>query len=184
LAESVAGYLADMDNVTRNTRDDFGAAPVAGTAEVVRSEERLLVGTRSHVVGRLRIAKRVVTEERVVTVTVRREELVVEQLPGADGQASLESLLVEQAAHGGDRADRTAGPAVDLWLSEEEVEVTTRVVPRERVRVYVDTVTAHVPVSGTVAREVVDVEATGSAQVAGDQMVLDDRGTASPTSTT
>ena len=48
--------------------------------EVIRSEERLVAGVERHVTGSVRIGKRIVTEERTVTVTVRREELYVENL--------------------------------------------------------------------------------------------------------
>lgn len=124
-------------------------------AEVVRSEERLQVGTRSEVVGRVRIAKRVVTEERTVTVTVRREELVVEEVP-VDPSGAPGGLLTEHPGPGSS-GTRTS-PSVEIVLSEEEVEVTTHVVPRERVRVYVDTVTELVEVDESVAREVVELD--------------------------
>ncbi len=133
------------------------------TAEVIRSEERLDIGRRSEVVGRVRIAKRVVTEERQVTVTVRREELVVEELP-ADAATSGSphpddgGSLLQQSTGG----THTSEPVLELWLSEEEVEVSTRVVPRERVRVYVDTVTGSVEVTETVGKEVVDVTEAGT----------------------
>lgn len=117
-----------------------------GAVEVVRSEERLTVRTRMQVSGRVRVAKRVVTEERTVTVTVRREELVVEHLPAGEDDAAPA------------RRPGTDGPVVELVLSEEEAQVTTRVVPRERVRVFLDRVTQEVDVSGEVAREVVDVD--------------------------
>lgn len=126
---------------------------VVGAAEVVRSEERLAVTTHFEEVGRVRIAKRVVTEERVMTVRVRREELVVEELPLDPGHGSL--VAGRPAQSGG---ERTAAPVVEMWLSEEEVEVITRVVPKERVRVFVDTVTELTEVSGTVAREVIEVD--------------------------
>jgi uncharacterized protein (TIGR02271 family) len=138
-----------------STSPDPAGRPRAA-AEVVRSEERLDVTTRVQEVGRVRIAKRVVTEQRVVTVNVRREELVVEELPVDPNHAPL---VVE---HGGLSGGARGGPpVVEMWLSEEEVEVTTRVVPKERVRVFVDTVTEVAEVRDTVGREVVEVEPLG-----------------------
>jgi stress response protein YsnF len=153
-----------MDNMDRMDRIDESSgadahaphAQQAGqTAEVVRSEERLHLDTVSEVVGRVRVAKRVVTEERVVTVSVRREELVVEELP-VDLDRPTGSLVVEASEVSAD-GTRGAAPVVEMWLSEEEVEVHTRIVPKRRVRVFVDTVTEMTEVSGTVDREVVEV---------------------------
>jgi len=137
------------------TRSDPADRPGAA-ADVVRSEEHLAVATHVREVGRVRIAKRVVTEQRVITVDVRREELVVEELPV---DPHHDALVVEGGGLSGDA--RSGSPVVEMWLSEEEVEVTARVVPKERVRVYVDTLTDVVEVGGTVAREVVEVDGTG-----------------------
>ena len=116
------------------------------TVDVVLAEERLTAGTRTVERGRVRVAKRVVVEERTVTVQVRREELVVEHLPAGSG-------TLDEAP-----ARTTGGPVLELTLAEEEVEVVTRVVPRERVRVYVDTVSSTEAVEATVAREEAAVE--------------------------
>jgi len=140
------------DNVT----DHSSAVPARDAAEVVRSEERLEVTTHTQVVGRVRVAKRVVTEERVITVSVRREELIVEELP-VDPDHVHDGLVTERSGAGSD-GTRTVAPVVDMWLSEEQVEVVTRTVPRERVRVFVDSETDFVDVAGTVAKEVVEVD--------------------------
>jgi uncharacterized protein (TIGR02271 family) len=141
--------------------DEQMTEPDAGTraADVLRSEERLDVVTHVQEAGRVRISKRVVTEERVVTVQVRREELVVEELPVDPGRVD-DPLVMAHSELSGD--SRTAPPVVELWLREEQVELVTRVVPTERVRVFVDTVTELVEVGGTVAREVVEVDELGS----------------------
>jgi stress response protein YsnF len=133
------------------------------SVEVVRSEEQLRVGTRSEVSGRVRLVKRVVTEERTVTVTLRHEELVVEHLPAGDaddaaagtGGVTPVPVGADQAVPGTAAAD---APTLELLLCDEEFEVVTRVVPRERVRVYVDQVTELVEVGEDLRREVLDVE--------------------------
>jgi stress response protein YsnF len=129
----------------------------ADAVEVIRSEQRLVAGVERRVGGRVRIAKRVVTEERTVTVTVRREELVVEHLPvpGTDARTDTEPGTsrtpdVPPAPHGSDAV-------VTLVLSEEVPEVSVRVVPRERVRAYVDRVTTLEVVTEDVDLERVDV---------------------------
>jgi uncharacterized protein (TIGR02271 family) len=149
-----------MSGMTGDHRNDHLTDPppdghAREAADLVRSEERLDVTTHVREAGRVRVAKRVVTEQRVVTVEVRREELVVEELP-ADPHRAYDPLVCDQTASPG--GARTAPPAVEMWLSEEEVEVTTRVVPKERVRVFVDTITEPVEVGGTVAREVVEAD--------------------------
>jgi uncharacterized protein (TIGR02271 family) len=125
-----------------------------GAVEVVRHEERLAVGTTRHAVGRVRVAKRVVTEERTVTVTVRREELVVEEQPLPSGTALDEAKGF---------ADRGGTPVLELVLWEEEVRTEVVAVPRERVRVYVDRVESSTQVTEELAREVVQVDRIGSA---------------------
>lgn len=117
-------------------------------AEVVRSEERLHVGTLSVPVERVRVRKVVVTEERTVTVTVRREELRVEREPIAPGDIDQEQLA------GPDQDPRV----VEMVLHEERVVVEREVVPVERVRVVVDRVTTQQPVEATLSHEEVVVE--------------------------
>ena len=126
------------------------SGPRGDGIEVIRSEERLVAGTQRVVTGRVRLAKRIVVEERTVTVSVRREELVVEHLPPGPSDVAT-----------GLRPSDAGAPVLELVLSEEEVEVVTRVVPRERVRVFVDTTQDSTAVEGTVRREVVDVTTEG-----------------------
>jgi uncharacterized protein (TIGR02271 family) len=135
------------DAVTAAARSAVGST-VSPAVEVVRSEERVVAGREVRVSGTVRIGKRVVTEERTVTVTVRREELFVEQL-GAEGGAGGP---VEPAPRD------PSQPVVTITLSEEEPVVGTRVVPREVVRLYVDRVTTDVRLDADVAREVVELD--------------------------
>jgi uncharacterized protein (TIGR02271 family) len=132
--------------------------PDAQGAEVVRSEEQLRVGTSRHAAGRVRVAKRVVTEERTVTVTVRREVLVVEQ-----------QALPANASDVTDRrtADSDGAPVLELTLSEEQVRTEVVVVPRERVRVFVDRVTGSTEVTEQLAREVIEVDEVDGADELG-----------------
>ena len=93
----------------------------------------------------VRVRKRVVSEERTVKVTTRREELVVERRP----------------ATASDHVDgHPQGSSFDhvFTLSAEEVTIQTRIVPKERVRVWVEPTVEHRAVSGTVRQEHVDVD--------------------------
>lgn len=116
------------------------------TVDVVRSEERLRVSSRRVPVERVIVRRHLVTETRTVTVQVRREELHVERVPIANGSPALAAA---------DAAD--TAPALVLVLSEEVPEVTMRVVPIERVRVFVDRITEQAPTDATLRREVVEV---------------------------
>ncbi len=115
------------------------------TAEMVRSEEQVRVGTQHIPVERVRLTRSVVTEQR--TVEVRREVLRVERELVEGAPAALPGV-----------ADLDAGkPFLEIVLSEEEV--VTRVVPRERVRVFLDRTNAgEHAVQAAVRREVVVAE--------------------------
>jgi uncharacterized protein (TIGR02271 family) len=106
-----------------------------------------------HECGRVRVRKVVRVEERHVTVQVRREELVVEHLPLAPGEPPRSGgAPFEPASH-----------VFTLW--QDEVEVHTRPVPYEEVRV------SKSPTSSTWHRrvplrfEVARVEEEGDVQV-------------------
>ena len=111
--------------------------------EITRSEEELRLTSAWRPVERLRLRKRIVTEQRVVTVELRREELVVER-----------ETLDDAPATWGDPGSRE--PLV-LTLSEEQAVITTVVVPVERVRVVVDRVTEEHELRTTLRAEQVDV---------------------------
>ena len=136
----------------RRGRDDADDAVVQLTGvegsgvEVVRSEERAQVSTERIGRRRVRLVKRVVVEQQVIEL--RREELHVEEVPLTD----LTLTGDEPALAVGRREP------LEILLSEEEVVVTRRVVPRERVRVYVDTVRESVEVAFPLRHEEVDVQ--------------------------
>lgn len=116
----------------------------SGDAVVTRSEERLDVSVAAVPVRRAVVRKVVVTEERTITVTVRREELRIEEWP-LDPAADVP-------------ATTAARRPIDLVLHEEQVEVVTRVVPVERVRVTVERRDGERTVTETLRREQVEVD--------------------------
>ena len=116
---------------------------------MTRSEEELLVGTRAHEAGRVRLRKYVVTEYVQQTVPVQREEVRIEREPISDAN-------VDQAL---------AGPGIseeehEVVLHEEELVVEKRVVPKERVRLAKDTVTDEQQVTEQLRKERIDVDDT------------------------
>ena len=133
--------------MTPSSEHDPALDPDPGPpSSIVRSEERLRVGTRTAVTGRVRVRKVVTSHEVTQTVTVRREELVVEELP-------VTGEPVEGTAAGGDRE-------LELVLHEERLVVTT--VPVERVRVRVERVGEDVTVSEVLRREQVGFDVVPS----------------------
>jgi uncharacterized protein (TIGR02271 family) len=119
-----------------------GARP-EDRAEVVRSEERLDVTTRRVPFARAVLRKVIVVEQRTITIDVAHEE------------ARLEILPIGEEWPDETRGAHTALP--DLVLSEEQVVVTKRTVPVERVRMRVEEVVMDAHVTGDVRREQVDV---------------------------
>lgn len=113
--------------------------------EVNRSEEQVRVGVRSAPHSVLRIRKVIVTEQQTITVTVRREELRITEEPATDDAAASRLL-----------ADRGDDELV-LVLHAEQVDVTTRVVPVERIRVRKTRVASATAITESVRREQVQV---------------------------
>lgn len=114
--------------------------------EVVRSEERLLVGSEVRVSGRAVLRKYVVTETVTHTFQVRHEEVRLDQEPVSGGAA-----VGQGEAFFDNRV-------VEVVLHREVPTVQLTVVATERVRLHVDTVTERVPVTTDLRRERVDVD--------------------------
>ena len=115
-------------------------------AVVTRSEEELHVTTRRRETRRARLTRFIETETVTRTVEVRHEQVRVEY-----------DLVTD-----GDRSDGPAdGPGVEdgRWtvLYDEEVVLTTRRVPRERVRLRTHSVTGEREISEVLRQERVEV---------------------------
>jgi uncharacterized protein (TIGR02271 family) len=114
---------------------------------MTRSEEELRVGTREREGGRARLRKYVVTEEVETTVPVRKEKAVLEREPITEDNVDA----------------ATSGPAIsgeehEVVLSEEEVVVEKKVVPKERVRLGKETETSEQQVSEEVRKEQIEAD--------------------------
>jgi stress response protein YsnF len=155
------------------------------TVSVVRSEEELAIEKRAVPYERVRLVKRIVTEQVTLTVDVRREELAVvrdaaaphaAEEPGVDAAPPQAGLLARVRDRlpvlrssstprvlGG---EPFAAETLDVTLMQEDVVVTKRIVPRERVRLRKEAVTEQSRVSEQVRKEHVDVESGASHSVA------------------
>ena len=114
---------------------------------MTRSEEEVRVGTREREGGRARLRKYVVTENVTQTVPVRKEKAVLETEPITDAN-------VDAATSGPDISDEEH----EVVLSEEEVVVEKKAVPKERVRLGKETEVADQQVSEEVRKERIETE--------------------------
>ena len=115
-------------------------------AEVTLSEEQLVVDTAPRPSERVRLRKRVVTEEVSVTIPLRREELVIEREPIAPGEAEAppDAQIVD--------ADW------DFVLLAEQPVIEKRIVPVEQIRLRKEVVVEEETISDQVRKEQVDVD--------------------------
>lgn len=125
----------------------YDATPQAsGRDYVVRSEEQLRVRTDQQVAGYARLEKFTVTETQTITVEVTHEEVRLVQRGVADPQQGEPAPAGPVGSDGG------------RWmvLSREEVVVSKRIVPVERVRLEVYPVTEQQQVTEQVRKEQID----------------------------
>jgi uncharacterized protein (TIGR02271 family) len=114
---------------------------------MTRSEEEVNVGTRQREAGRARLRKYVVTEEVTKTVPVRKEKAVLEREPITEGNvdAAMDGPAISDEEH-------------EVTLSEEEVVVEKKAVPKERVRLDKETEVTEEQVSEEVRKEQIEAE--------------------------
>ncbi|OUM43832.1 YsnF/AvaK domain-containing protein [Arthrobacter sedimenti] len=164
------GLMAPKDDdVVTNARTS-DAAPIRpqtsrpeGDYAMTRSEEQLRVSTEIRETERVRLVKRVVTEDVTMTVQIRREELVVERVPVKDGTPFYDDGKGSYTDAERERlysAVETAfnGDSVEVVLYEEKPRVEMDIVPIERVRVRRDVHTQDEVVGGQVRKEVIETE--------------------------
>jgi uncharacterized protein (TIGR02271 family) len=137
-----------------DTEVDTGRGPVGNDTSgpetdeaMTRSEEEVRVGTREREGGRARLRKYVVTENVTQTVPVRKEKAVLETEPITDANVGA----------------ATDGPAIsgeehEVVLSEEEVVVEKKAVPKERVRLGKETEVTDQEVTEEVRKERIEAD--------------------------
>lgn len=123
---------------------DKTSPPEPTGATVTRSEEELSVTTAWTATGRVRISKRITTVTETRTFELRREELVIEELDPPSGATP--------------QTERPEATSAEFVLQREELVVTKRPVPYERVVVHTDLTTEQHTVTDTLRRERVEVD--------------------------
>ncbi|THJ64626.1 DUF2382 domain-containing protein [Arthrobacter echini] len=162
------GLMAENDDAGRAEGERMRSSrPEGDDYSMVRSEERLRVGTELRETERVRLVKRVVTEDVTMTVQIRREELVVEREPISNGAAYYddgETAYTDAEREQLYSAVETAfdGDVVEVVLYEEKPRVEMEVVPIERVRISREAHTHDEVVSGQVRKEVIETETVES----------------------
>jgi uncharacterized protein (TIGR02271 family) len=158
---------------------DGGDAPADGSAaqenggdqRVPLYEEELVPRAVAVQTGELRIRKRIVTENRMIEVPIRREEVVVERVTVPHAQ----SILSEETQTSGDSRLEPEESITELGadqditripLREEQIVLQKRLVVREYVTVSKRIVEQTRQVSGTIRREEPRVETQGNAPIA------------------
>ncbi|GAB48182.1 DUF2382 domain-containing protein [Mobilicoccus pelagius] len=156
-------------DATRDDHRDLRDTDARDAADgVVLHAEEMRVRTERVPSGRVTFRKRVVTEERTVVVTVRREKLEIiedhdttnlDAAPAGD-EPSITGDRLAGAGEGADLEEirRDADGDYEIVLHAEEPVVTLQTVPVERVRISRRTVTETEQVSADLAREQAVVE--------------------------
>ena len=130
-----------------------GAPPAADTGgpttddAMTRSEEELRVGVVRRPSSLVRLKKYIVTEDVQVSVPVQREQVRVvrEPVTGANVEPAMGGPELSEDVH-------------EVTLSEEEVVVDKKVVPKERVRLDKSETTEEKIVADQVRKEQIDLE--------------------------
>ena len=129
-----------------NDREFFGKRRPgnrAGGEYLTRSEEELVVGKRARSAGEVEVEKHVETEHVTERVPVTREEVTVERRP-ATGMTAGKAEIRDDEIH--------------VPVSEEEVVVAKRAVPKEEIVIKKHAVTDEKVVEADLRKERVDVE--------------------------
>lgn len=124
-----------------------------GEAGLVLRAEQLDVRTERVVTERVILRRRIVTEERTITVPVRREVIEVVREPATGGEVPASEPFEADAYF-----DEAGAGDVEMIAHTEVPVVTMQVVPIERVRLVRQNIVTEVPVSAEVSREQASVE--------------------------
>lgn len=124
-----------------------------GTPWVVRSEERLRVGTEQYEAARVRLRKYIVTEEATMTVPLKREEIRIEVEPiSSPVRLEAEGVPFQEQS-------------VELVAHEELAVLSKETVPVERVSMRTVEVAGRTTVREEVRKERIASSADGAASV-------------------
>jgi len=149
--DTARGYSAAGTGQYNSTDATSYSGSMAGSDQrdvrIPVREEELVAGKRAEEQGRVHIHKDVVEEQETVDVPVTRERVTVERVPYSG------------SADGISTDDAFAERDIDVPVMGEEVVAEKRSRGVEEVRIRKDAVTENVPVTDTVRKERVSVDA-------------------------
>ncbi len=128
-------------------------APGTSGGGMIRSEEQLQVDTATYATERVRVGKHVITEEKTITVSVRREVFTLERVPVTDSDAPSDGRALDAGS---------SQTEYEMVLHEEQIVVQKAVVPVERVTLIKDVVTAQQDVTDKVRAERIETGTTSA----------------------
>lgn len=128
----------------------FGPRRTEGEQTVTRSEEELAVGKRDHIAGAVEVDKDVETRHVRENVPTRHEEVIVERRPATAGMSADARINEDE---------------IRVPVSEEELVVDKRTVPKEEIVVKKREVIENETVEADLRRERVDIHREGDVDV-------------------
>ncbi len=146
------------DSGSAEHRPEPGRCSADDPADVTLFAERGQISLPVRVFSRVRLVKYVETETVTHTVEIRRERLRVEEVP----QPLQDGTDTEQPATTGLSYDWQP-QSVDIVLHEEQVEISTRTVPVERIQVRTRVVTTDTAVTADLQREDIELSSETAA---------------------
>lgn len=150
------GYAAGGESTDFYTHDlydqdrFYGARRGAeGETRMTLSEEQLAVGKRERVTGEVEVGKRVETRHVRETIPVTHEEVIVERRPATPGMSAAPRI--------------EEGGEIRIPVTEEELVVDKRVVPKEELVVRKREVLENETVEADLRRERAEIDQAGEA---------------------
>ncbi|MBG6216068.1 stress response protein YsnF [Arthrobacter sp. CAN_A6] len=130
---------------------------------IVRSEEQVRVITQTKQLGRVRLSKTVVTENVLRTITVRREEIRIEQVQDTEAVSAVGPGTSPAVGAGSGAAPgvEISSPELEngrysIVLSEERPVVRMETVAVKRIRLSKDMILTEESLTADLRKEVVD----------------------------
>ena len=149
--EDLARHYGLLPDKPVHTGPPTSSSPRSAETEgavVTRSQEQLRTDAVNVIVGRARLVTTVVTENQTFTVPVRRQEVRLVYDPVPENE--------QTTASGGPSED-----TVEVILHAEQVQITTQVVPVERIRMVRRVVTVGQTLTENIRSEQIHLEQTG-----------------------
>ncbi|MDQ2849833.1 MAG: YsnF/AvaK domain-containing protein [Actinomycetota bacterium] len=138
---------------THDQDQQDNAAMTSGGGGMTRSEEQLTIATETYPTETVRLRKHIITEEKTITVSVRREVFTLERAPVAEHDS--------ESVGGGLKAE-PSHLQYETVLHEEQIVVNKKMVPIERVTLFVDVVAEQREITEQVRKEQIETETTDS----------------------